>query len=79
MKKRSLTPAIRRLLAHAIECGGAWLASDPVRVYRAAVLAAERRGLVTVEREHGAIDSAIVTTRGRAEMGWFPPSKGAGA
>lgn len=70
MTRRSLSPAVRELLVHCIECEG-WLAADPVRVLVATVEAAERRGLVLVERREGAIAAATITAQGRADMRWF--------
>ncbi len=72
MKKRPLTPAIRRLLAHALASGGAWRPSDraPGKIYRETVEAAEARVLVAIERNRdGEITSATITPFGRSEMG----------
>jgi hypothetical protein len=72
MKKRSLTPAIRRLLAHALGSSGTWLASEitPYRIALQAVEAADKRGLVAIERTRdGEISGARITARGREEMG----------
>ena len=69
----TLPPAVRMLLVHAIECGGAWLHEDPVRVSLATLESAERRGLVRLERHNQCIVCATITSRGRAEMQWSEP------
>ena len=67
---KTLSPAVREFLVHCIECEG-WLSDDPVRIPLSTVEAAERRGLVVVERFDGRITSARITARGRAEFVWF--------
>lgn len=68
----SLSPAVRKLLVHAIECDGAWMECDPIRMAESTVKAAERRGLVVVERTKGGELSCVtITAKGRAELKWF--------
>lgn len=72
-----LTPAIRELLVHCLECGGSWLRDDPVRVLLATVEAAERRGVVKIERlPNGTIENCSITELGRTEFPWHDPPLG---
>jgi hypothetical protein len=67
-----LSPAVRRLLVHMRDTGDGWMQGDPVGSTNA-VLAAERRGLVFVERDAlGLPGSAELTERGAAEARLYP-------
>jgi len=64
---RPLTPAVVNFLLHCYECSG-WCSNDPIQVYPSVIAAAERRGLVAVEREGGLPAAALLTREGMLAM-----------
>lgn len=71
-RAQPLSPAVRRLLVHMRDTGDGWMQGDPVGQQNA-VLAAERRGLVAVQRmADGTVACADLTPQGAVESRLYP-------
>ena len=63
-----MSPAKRRLLLHMLDCGGAWLPEDPIKVHPNTVRRLGEEGLLTYTPRKGELAGAELTAEGRAAI-----------